>query len=172
MGTTKERHVKCPGCQTSFPKSQTTEHGKRYYCQPCYEKKMAPKPRTAWDDLYDTIKHYYGEVTPMMFRQLKQFREEPHYQFTDAGIRLTLIYYHEILGRPVLEEHQTLGIVPYVYADAKRYYSEVYRLEQVAQHQVFEDSQQVITSNTKQREKRKVQAFNFDSIEWEGEDEC
>ena len=164
----QERLVKCPSCKESFPKSTTKEHGKRYYCRPCYEEKMKPKERTAWDDLYDTIKHYYGAVTPIMFRQLKQFREEPHYKFTDVGMRLTLIYYHEILGRPVLEEHQTLAIIPYVYDDAKRYYTEVYRLSELTTRQVFEAKQQERFTNARPKSKKSV-AFDFNSIDWEDE---
>lgn len=163
--TTKERQVKCPMCKASFAKSATIEHGKRYYCQPCYAIKSQPKARTDWDDLYDTIKHYYGSVTPVMFRQLKQYREETGYKFTDSGMRLTLIYYHEILGRPVLDGTQTLGIIPYVYEDAKRYYSEVYRLSQLAQNQTYHDKRQVQTTNTQTR-KKPVKWFDFNLIEW------
>lgn len=162
---TKERLVKCPTCKHSFPKSQTTEHSKRYYCAPCYAEKTKPKERTDWDDLYDTIKHYYGSVTPMMFRQLKQYREETGYKFTDSGMRLTLIYYHDILGRPVLEDMQSLGIIPYVYEDAKRYYTEVYRLSQLAQTQTYTNQTQTQATLAHGRKKR-VSMFDFNTIEW------
>ena len=166
----QDRLVKCPSCKELFPKSTTVEHGKRYYCQPCYEKKSQPKPGTDWDELYDTIVHYYGRVTPVMFKQLKQYREEPAYKFTDAGMRLTLIYYHEILGRPVLEESQTLGIIPYMYEETKRYYGEIYRLSQLAAGQTFDDQQQVVVSSSKEK-RRQVKPFDFASVEWE-EIEC
>ena len=167
----KERLVKCPNCQQSFPKSETVEKGKRYYCKPCYEIKSAPKPRTDWDELYDTIKHFYGAVTPLMFKQLKQYREDSAYKFTNTGMRLTLVYYHEVLGKPVLEEHQTLGIIPYIYEDAKRYYIEIYRLSQVAANHSFEAPEQTFQSNTKGRAE-KVKAFDFNTIDWEEEAEC
>lgn len=166
----KDKLVKCPMCKEQHPKSTTVEHGKRYYCQPCYAKKSQPKPRTDWDDLYDTIKSYYGTITPMMYKQLKTYREDPAYKFTDAGMRLTLIYYHEILGRPVLEESQTLGILPYIYEDAKRYYGEIFRLSQIASEQIFVVQQQEkITNSTKRQSK--VSTFDFEAINWE-ECEC
>ena len=168
---TQEKQVKCPSCKQSFPKSTTIEHGKRYYCQPCYEKKSQPKPRTDWDDLYDTIKRYYGAVTPVMFKQLKTYREDKAYQFTDTGMRLTLIYYHEILGRPVMDDHRTLGIIPYIYEDAKNYYSEIFRLSEVAAGQIFEERRQEKVTNPTER-KPKVKAFDFEGINWEGEEVC
>ncbi len=161
-----ERKVKCPTCSTLNSKSETIEHQKRYYCKACYELKTAPKQKSEWDYLYDTIVHYYGRVTPIMFKQLKDYREKPQYRFTDSGMRLTLNYYHNVLGKPVLQDADTLGIIVYYYEQARTYYKELFRLQQVSDVFTHNESSKVVkvsnnvSINTKQR-------FDFDCIKWE-----
>lgn len=165
-----EKRVKCPSCHTLNPKSITVEHNKRYYCSPCYELKTAPKMKTEWDYLFETIKKYYGSVTPVMFKQLKDYREQSQYKFTDAGMRLTLIYYHEVLQKPV-EDKTTLGIIPYVYHKAKAHYTEVYRIQQVAD--AFVSTEQPKTVKVSGYGYRPaLTTFDYGMIDWgSGEDE-
>ena len=160
-----EKKVKCPVWQAMNVKSETIEYNKRYYCKSCYEVKTAPKKKTEWDYLYETIKKHYGAVTPLMFKQLKDYREQPQYKFTDAGMRLTLVYYHEVLGR-LVEDKQTLGIIPFMYHKAKAHYSEVYRLETMANLFVSNEQREVVKIVPTVNE-IEHKAFDFDGIDWE-----
>lgn len=162
-----ERLVKCPSCGQSNWKSDTVEHGKRYYCKPCYEKKKQPKPRTDWDDLYDMITYLYKQKpTAMMYKQLKDYREK--HKFTDVGMTYTLRYMYQVLNLNVKED-AGLGLILYYYDEAKRYYGELFRLKEVAKG--FERNEQekvVVIKNQETDFVRKT--FDYDSINWE-EDE-
>lgn len=161
-----ERKVKCPACGTMNVKSEAVEHNKRYYCPACFEAKNKPKPKNDWDYLYETIVKYYGNVTPVMFKQLKDYRELPQYRFTDIGMKLTLIYCHEILAKPVTDKHQ-LGVIPYYYDKAKAHYSEIYRIENVAKSFVSNETTEIVKVSHKTEIECKP--FDFDEISWEEE---
>ncbi|TWK86604.1 hypothetical protein CHCC20333_3463 [Bacillus paralicheniformis] len=57
--------------------------------------------------------------TGMMLKQIKEFQEE--YKYKLKGIELALRYFHETLGNPV-REGDGLGIVPFIYEEAKADY--------------------------------------------------
>lgn len=161
-GTT-ERRVKCPSCEALFPKSQTVAFKKRYYCQTCYEKKNQPKEKTDWDQLYETILFYYREKpTPLMFKQLKDYREQYHY--TDLGMMLTLKYLFDI-KKVSLKEEAGLGLIPYTYQEAKAYYEKCYAIEQYAQVFEWRETLREVKLQPVAPLKSKT-AFNFETIEW------
>lgn len=162
-----ERKVKCPACGTMNVKSEAVEHNKRYYCPACFEAKNKPKPKSDWDYLYETIVKYYGKVTPVMFKQLKDYREQPHYRFTDAGMRLTLIYVHETLAKSVTD-NQHLGIIPFYYDKAKAHYLDIYRIEDKARSFVLKEQRERV--KVKHGATNEPKAFNFNEIDWESED--
>ena len=163
--STSKRQVKCPACGVLNYKDQAVEHGKRYYCPPCLEQKRKPKPkeRTDWDDLFDMITFVYGQKpTGMMYKQLKDYREK--YQYTDAGMTYTLRYMYQVLNLNVKEE-AGLGLILYYYDEAKRYYQELYHLQQVAE--VFErnETRRVVQVH-EVKPQSQVKRFQYDLIEW------
>lgn len=64
--------------------------------------------------------------------QIKKFMQDnPHYTY--SGIRRTLEYFYIVKKNPIskAQEHgPTIGIVPWVYDEAKRYYYEKWLLQQ------------------------------------------
>ena len=162
------RLVKCPACEAMNPKNEAIEHNKRYYCQPCYAEKTKPKPRTTWDDLFDYIKQIYGKVpTGMMYKQLKQYREE--YGYTDGGMFYTLKFMYEIEKLEVQQE-AGLGLMVYYYDEARRYYAELFRLQQV--RDAFEPHEEKRVVKVGQfEEPKRVQPFCFDLINWESDED-
>ena len=162
-----ERLVKCPACGKQNWKADTIEHSKRYYCKPCYAEKQKPKERTAWDDLFDMIVATYGfKPTAMMYKQLKDYREK--HKFTDVGMTYTLRYMYQVLNLNVKED-AGLGLILYYYEEAKRYYGELFRLKEVAQ-QFERNEKEVIIEVKRYEEITTHKAFDYDSINWE-EDE-
>lgn len=116
------RKVKCPECKKLNDKENTIKHKNRYYCPSCLEKKKerVKKNTDGWIELYEYIYDLTGKPpTGKMYKQLSEYRKDP-YNFTNDGIRLTLYYFHELLGNPIKDD--TLGIVPYVYEKAKQEY--------------------------------------------------
>lgn len=126
------RKVKCPICNTLNNKEEAIQIGNRYYCKRCgEEKQQSIKANTdGWDQLFDYICELYDLVRPtgLMFKQLKEFREDP-YNYTNAGMYLTLKYYYETLGNKV-KEGTGLGIIPYYYEKAKQHYIDILKIEE------------------------------------------
>jgi len=116
-----EKKVKCPECEKLNIKSEAVNFRNRWYCTDCLEKRnnRANQSNDGWDELYYYIVDLYGHTpTGMMFQQLGRFRKPP-YNYTNTGMMLTLKYFYETLGNEVMED-TGLGIIPYVYEDAKK----------------------------------------------------
>ncbi|TWL92105.1 hypothetical protein CHCC15291_1414 [Bacillus licheniformis] len=62
-----------------------------------------------------------------MLKQIKEFQEE--YKYKLKGIELALRYFHETLGNPV-REGDGLGIVPFIYEEAKADYLQKKAIEE------------------------------------------
>lgn len=142
----KGRSVKCPYCSSTNDKTDAVFHEKkkRWYCPDCLTKmeKEAKKKAEDWDNLYRYLERLYGSKPPkgagfdqfpdkeynpkkhgvkptgMMFKQLGEFRKPP-YNYTDAGMLLTLKYFHETLGNEVIKE-AGVGIIAWTYEKAKK----------------------------------------------------
>jgi len=115
------RQVKCPTCGNFNDKENTKKYKKRYYCPDCYEDKIRTVEANSdgWEGLYEYIVELYGKKpTPVMFKQLSKYRKEP-YNFTNEGMRLSLKYFYETMENFV-DTTTSLGIIPYVYEDAKQ----------------------------------------------------
>lgn len=162
------KKLKCNLCNEYFDKEDLTIKGAKKYCTTCLpifeeEKK---KNKNDWDLLYDYICNLYNIKIPtgMMFKQMKDFREE--YEYTNIGMYYTLKYYYEILENKVLEG-TGLGIIPYFYDKAKIHYNKVFDLEEVANN--FENTEQSVKIKTKLLNKnleiKKPLPLN---INWEG----
>lgn len=118
------RLVKCPECGKSNNKEDTIEINKRYYCIKCGKDKQ--KSSNDYKNLIEYICSLYNidSLPPIIYTQIKQYKENPDYKFTYKGIELTLKYYYEVLKNIPSEDKITLGIVPYYYEKAKNNYIE------------------------------------------------
>ncbi|ARC58807.1 hypothetical protein P5637_06965 [Bacillus paralicheniformis] len=121
------RRVKCPYCETYLDKDDAIPYKKRYYHQNCFNTwKMEAEHRK---ELIKYICELYKIDAPtgMMLKQIKEFQEE--YKYKLKGIKLTLRYFHETLGNPV-REGDGLGIVPFIYEEAKADYLQKKAIEE------------------------------------------
>ncbi|MGA4713080.1 hypothetical protein [Bacillus safensis] len=123
------RQVKCPYCEQSLDKEEALPYKKRYYHTNCFNTWQ----REAEDrkSLYEYICELYNLDAPtgMIRKQIKDFQEE--YKYKLKGIELALKYFYELLGNNP-QEHGGIGIVPYIYEDAKRNYIEEKRVIEAA----------------------------------------
>lgn len=162
--------VKCPKCKKENEKSETMQIGTRYYCLECGEQRQEEidKHNDGWDELFEYICKLYGikKPTPMMFKQIKDFRVEP-YEFTNKGMYLTLKYYHELLGNSVLEG-SGIGIIPYYYEKAKKHYIEVKNIKKHILDFEHEEVNRVVCINNPNKETAlKNKQLPFENISWE-----
>lgn len=55
------------------------------------------------------------------------------YKYTYSGIRKALIYFYEVKGNPIeldSSASRSIGIIPYVYDEAKRYYYDLWKINE------------------------------------------
>ena len=121
------RMVKCPFCEQKLNKDEAYTYKKRYYHVQCF--KTWQRESVERKELIDYICKLYGLETPtgMMLKQIKDFHDDYKYKY--KGMELALQYFHETLGNPI-QEGGGIGIIPYVYEDAKKYYVMKLKVEQ------------------------------------------
>lgn len=116
------RKVKCPECGTYNDKENTVYHNSKYYCKICFENKQ--KEAQDYKNLVAYICELYQIEAPTgwMLKQIKDYKEQ--FNFTYRGIKTTLHYFYEIQKGNSVEDSMGIGIVPFVYDEAKRFYIE------------------------------------------------
>ena len=106
------------------PEDESIVYKNRHYCESCLKLKKEEEERKDtknddWVELYEYIVELYGHSpTGMMFKQLGEYRKPP-YEYTNKGMYLALKYFYETMGNSVIDG-TGLGIIPYVYEDAKK----------------------------------------------------
>ena len=112
------RLVKCPYCEEKLDKDESHEYKKRYYHQKCFD---------TWQregDEYKSLMAYISELYRVEFpsmvikKQIKDMKEEG-YKY--KGMELALRYFFDTLENKV-QENTGVGIIPYVYEEAKNHY--------------------------------------------------
>lgn len=124
-------YVTCVYCGEKFnrDKEPTTQiSARRYAHKECAEKHEANKGQEEKDleALEKYIMQLFDEtyVNARVRKQLKEYKEQ--YHFTYSGILKTLIYWYEIKGNSTEKANGGIGIIPYVYNDALKYYYTLY----------------------------------------------
>lgn len=114
------RKVKCPACGKFNDKENTIEKNSRYYCKVCYEN--TNKEAQDYKDLVAYICELFEiEVpTPLMFKQIKDFKEQFNYSY--KGMKTTLHYFFELQEGNDASDSLGIGIIPFVYDEAKKFY--------------------------------------------------
>lgn len=114
------RKVKCPECGTFNDKENAICHNSKYYCKVCFENKQ--RESQDYKDLIAYIcKLYQIDVpTGWMLKQIKDFKEQ--YKYTYRGMKTTLHYFYEIQEGNDVADSMGVGIIPFVYDEAKKFY--------------------------------------------------
>lgn len=153
--------VKCPRCENKLSKSEAHPYKKRYYHPKCFEEWQ----RESQDrkDLISYICQLYRLDAPtgMMLKQIKEYKEELKYKY--KGMELALRYFHETLGNPV-QEGTGIGIIPYVYEDAKNHFITKLKVEESIKNMKQEEVQVVKVVSPKFTYKSKVKPIDISSL--------
>lgn len=114
------RNVKCPVCGTFNEKENAIYHNSKYYCKVCYENKQ--NESNDYKELISYICELYSIDVPTgwMLKQIKDFKEQ--FNYTYKGIKSTLHYFFEIQDGNDVADSMGIGIVPFVYDEAKKFY--------------------------------------------------
>lgn len=115
----KDRKVKCPVCEIFNDKENTVYHNNRYYCTVCFENQQ--KEAQYYKDLCKYICDLYEISAPTgwMLKQIKDFKDQ--YNYTYAGMKSTLKYFYELKQKSTPDGDAGLGIIPYVYDEARKF---------------------------------------------------
>jgi len=102
--------------------------GRRYAHKSCAEQIDASIPQDEKD--YNNLELYIKKLFNMktlnikIRKQIKNFREE--YGYSYSGILKTLYWWYEIQNHTIDLAGDGIGIVPYIYKDAEKYYYTIY----------------------------------------------
>jgi hypothetical protein len=156
------RQVKCPYCEKQLNKDDAYEYKKRYYHTECFE--TWQREGQDYKDLKDYICELYRIDTPsgMILKQIKDFKEDLNYKY--KGMELALRYFYETLGNSV-QENSGVGIIPYVYEDAKRHYITKLKVEESIRKSENNIEQKVVTVQSPQfTYNKKIKQIDISSL--------
>lgn len=98
-------------------------------------------------------------------KQIKDFRE--NYGFTYSGILKTLYWWYEIKGHTTELSKDGIGIVPYVYEDAEKYYYTLYMAKALNQNiNEYKPKIEEIEIASPRVSKKPLKLFNLDIKDW------
>lgn len=122
--------VKCFYCQQMFntvevPYVKVNE--RRYAHKDCAERgaSILSKVEHSYNNLIKYIQKLFDMkgLNPRITKQIKDFREQ--YGYTYDGILGTLTYWYEVRNAPIDKANEGIGIVPYIYSQAREYYEKI-----------------------------------------------
>ena len=160
--------VKCPVCGKSFDRNSTPYHqeGRRYLHIECWARREASK--TQDDKDREALEEYIKElfkltVIPIKIeKQINSFHNE--YGYTYTGIKKALVYQFEVKKGDIKQANGGIGIVPYVYEQARNYYYQIWLAQQQNNDKVINDyipNEVKITIKNPQKQPKKRRLFEF-----------
>lgn len=148
------RKVKCPVCETQLDKEEAHEYKKKYYHVKCFNEWQ--KESQHRKELIDYICKLYRIDVPngMILKQIKDYQTEFNYKL--KGMELALRYFYEILDNSV-QPGSGIGIIPYVYEEAKNHYIKQLKITESLQN--LDNSEELtvyIDPNINKRKSKKI----------------
>lgn len=117
----------CKYCNTKCNKDDMVKYNRQYFCSDtcllAYKKQVADRK-----DLTDYITKLYGKFPIKVVKQMEDFKKQG---MTYKGQELSLRYWYDTLEKEFNEE-QGIGIIPYIYDDAKQFFLDRQRVARYA----------------------------------------
>lgn len=135
------RQVKCAYCENKVDKEEAHVYKKKNYHEKCFQ---------IWEQEkidYENLKTYICELhrldfpTGVMLKQIKNYKEENLYKY--RGMELALRYFYETLDNKV-RQGDGIGIIPYVYEDAKLHYIKQQNIKKSIQDENNHKSKEIV----------------------------
>ena len=163
--------VKCSICGEIFDRDKIdfiATAARRYAHKSCYEKQQG---ELSEDEQYKQriyayvsklIKNNYSKkrIEYQLEKMLKENRE-----YTYSGVFKTLVYWYEVKQGDVAKSHYSINIVPYIYADAREYYRQMWLIEQTNADKNIEEyipkTKMVTIKNPQRIQRVKERRFEF-----------
>lgn len=154
--------LKCDWCTKVIKKDTlyVKHNSKKYFHSHCYE--LYKTNISDRKDLLDYIIELQGhkKLNPKLLSQIKDWQEK--FGFKYKGIELTLRYFHEIKGNAY---DDGIGIVPYVYEDAEKFYSTLYEITQLINNTDYNPQLETVYVNDPPKKNKKIKKLvNIEEI--------
>lgn len=170
--------VKCFYCGKTFDLNQeegVKVNSRRYAHKYCVEAQgeNALKELKDKDEFYQYCSQVLGKDYNYIKTSKLVEKYRADYGFTYSGMRRTLQYHYEV-KKNKYKEGDSVGIIPYVYEEAKKYYRDIWLINQrneatILEH--YEPKTDIVTIKSPVIKKRKTRFFNFLDLEGEKKDE-
>lgn len=116
------QEVICRYCGKKIPKTQAFKLKDRtYFCDESCSNKYLKEQESYKELIKYLFDLYNGNIPQYVFLQIKKYHDERKMKYT--GIKLSLEYYMTIKNG-MWSNDKGIGIVEYVYDEAKKYYKE------------------------------------------------
>ena len=161
--------VKCVYCGKVFDRDKVAcvqVSNRRYAHKECSEGEMQRLSKEELDKqkLEEYIVKLLGAdyVTARVHKQINQYVKE--YNFTYSGIHKALVYFYEVQKHSTDKANGGIGIIPYVYEDAYKYYYNLQAIQNKNKEKNISNYQPKIFTvkiPPPKRKERKHKIFNF-----------
>ncbi len=162
-------NVICPYCHQTFnrDKEPFIQLGRRYAHPECHQKAESQKTQDEKDlqDLEEYILKLLNleYITPRIRKLINDYKEKNNYSYT--GIRKALYYFYEIQKNPIEKANGSIGIVPYIWDEAYRYYYDKWERDQKNDVEIINKALKpqdiIIKIPPPERTKKKRRLFSF-----------
>lgn len=134
----KAAYVKCLYCQERFNKNDINIQVKqvsarRYAHLSCWNNYIANLSQEEKDEqaFYEYVKQLFkNEYNYILTKKLaERFIKENHYTY--SGMLKTLKWYYEKEGNDIEKSNGSIGIIPYIYSKAEKYYYSLFLAKQI-----------------------------------------
>ena len=140
---------------------------RRYAHKSCFDKVDAtiPQDEKDYNELEKYIKKLFklNNINAKIKKQIRDFRQEYGYSYT--GILKTLYWWYEIKDHTTELAQDGIGIVPFVYKDAEKYFYAVYLAKMVNAEIEYKPRVEVVEISPPKIEERQPRLFNFEDKE-------
>lgn len=157
------RLVKCAFCGRQVDKDVSVRYRDKNYHSDCAEE---AKNRDELGQYIVDLFHLKAPG-PRNYAMIKKFYEENH--FTYKGMLYSLKYFYEIKNNPIDKANQSIGIIPWVYEEAKEYFERIVNKTNTLTKIVSEQMEKEEPSVEIKVNKRKAnKAYDLNSFNIEG----
>ena len=135
-------NVICVYCKKQFDRDKepfVETSPRRYGHKICVDKVNSSKTQDEidYEDLELYIKKLFKKpMSAKIKKQIVQFRRD--YNYTYTGIKKTLVWWFEVQGNSLDKSNGGIGIVPYVYDDACKYYYSLFLAQAINENKQLE----------------------------------
>jgi hypothetical protein len=142
--------VKCFYCTEDFDANQeefVMVNSRRYAHKTCYDKVQLGKNQEEKD--YEALIAYIKQkfelntISAKISKQIANYRKD--YNFTYSGMLKALIWWFDVKHNTLEKTNGGIGILPYIYNDAKTYYYGLYLAQNANQNKTIQRKVEQIT---------------------------